>query len=78
MGDRPSLGYLLGVRDLVLGAGLLRSEGLVFWIRVPPVSDAVDAVLLAGGAASSAFPRKCVTLGSVVAASFAAFGFARR
>ena len=33
MGERPNLGRLLGVRDLVLGAGLLRGGSEATWLR---------------------------------------------
>ncbi len=33
MGERPNLGRLLGVRDLVLGAGLLRGQSEATWLR---------------------------------------------
>lgn len=75
MGERPGLGYLLGARDLVLAAGLLRSESPARWLRARAISDAGDAMLLTGGAASGAFPRRRAALGGVVAASFAASGF---
>jgi hypothetical protein len=76
MGERPILGRFLGVRDLVLAAGLLRSENPAPWLRARAISDATDAALLAGGAASGAFPLSRATFGFAVAASFSAFGFA--
>ncbi len=33
MGERPNLGRLLGARDLVLGAGLLRGQSEATWLR---------------------------------------------
>lgn len=33
MGERPNLGRLLGVRDLVLGAGLLRGRSEATWLK---------------------------------------------
>lgn len=76
MGERPNLGRFLGVRDLVIGAGLLsRSENLAPWLRARAVSDAADAALLVGGAASGAFPRARAMFGFVVASAFSVFGF---
>ncbi len=75
MGERPNLGRFLGVRDLILAAGLLHSENPTPWLRARAVSDATDAALLAGGAASGAFPRGRATFGFAVAACFSAFGF---
>lgn len=75
MGERPNLGRFLGVRDLILAAGLLRGENPALWLRARAVSDVADAALLAGGAASGAFPRGRATFGFVVAVGFSAFGF---
>ncbi len=76
MGERPALGRFLGVRDLILAAGLLRGGNPSTWLRARAVSDAADAALLAGGAASGAFPRNQATFGFAVAAGFSAFGYA--
>jgi hypothetical protein len=76
MGERKELGHFLGVRDLILAAGLLHSESPAPWLRARAISDAVDAALLASGAAFGIFPRSRSTLGAAVAASFSAFGFA--
>lgn len=76
MGERPNLGRFLGVRDLAIGAGLLsRSENLAPWLRARAVSDAADAALLVGGAASGAFPRGRAMFGFVVASAFSVLGF---
>ena len=75
MGERPALGRFLGVRDLILAAGLLRSETPAPWLRARAVSDAADATLLAGGAAFGAFPRGRSRFGVVVATGFSALGF---
>ncbi len=75
MGERPNLGRFLGVRDLILAAGLLRGWNPAAWLRARAVSDAADAALLAGGAASGVFPRGRATFGFVVAAGFSIFGF---
>src|ERR687890_1170204 len=74
MGGRKELGRYLGVRDLILAAGLLRSENPAPWLRARAVSDAADAALLAGGAVFGAFPRGRSMLGAAVAARFSTFG----
>ena len=76
MGERKELGRFLGVRDLILAAGLLSSGSPAPWLRARAVFDAADAVLLAGGAALGVFPRSRSMLGVAVAVSFSAFGFA--
>ena len=75
MGGRKELGRFLGVRDLILAAGLLRSEKPAPWLRVRAISDGADAAFLAGGAAFGAFPRDRSMLGFAVAAGFSALGF---
>ncbi len=75
MGERKGLVRLLGVRDLILAAGLLRRENPAPWLRARAISDATDAVLLAGGAAFGAFPRDRSMLGAAVAAGFSTLGF---
>jgi hypothetical protein len=76
MGQRPSLGRFLGVRDLVVGVGLLcEHENLGPWLRARAVSDAGDATLLLAGAVSGIFPRGRAMLGFVVASAFSIFGF---
>jgi hypothetical protein len=76
MGERPNLGRILGVRDLILAAGLLRSENPAPWLRARAFSDAADATLLAGGAIFGVFPRGRSIFGVAVAAGFSIFGFA--
>jgi hypothetical protein len=44
---------LLGVRDLVLGAGLLRSGNEATWLRARGVADALDAALILGACPSA-------------------------
>ncbi len=75
MGERKGLGRFLGVRDLILAAGLLRSENPTPWLRARAISDAADAALLAGGAALGAFLRGRSMLGAVIAAGFSTLGF---
>ena len=57
IGERPKIGRFLGARDIVLGAGLLRGEDKAAWARARGVSDALDAALIVGGAATGAFRR---------------------
>ncbi len=40
LGDRPNLGRFLGVRDLVLGTGLLRGQNTAGWCRARGIADA--------------------------------------
>jgi hypothetical protein len=76
MGERPRLGRFLGVRDLLVGAGLLsRRDNLASWLRARAVSDAGDATLLLAGAVSGVFPRGRAMFGFVVASAFSVFGF---
>jgi hypothetical protein len=75
MGKRPALGRFLGVRDLILAAGLLCSENPAPWLRARAISDTADAALLAGGAAFGVFPRSRSMFGVAVAAGFSALGF---
>lgn len=76
MGERPNLGRFLGVRDLVLGAGLLRSEGrATSWLHARAISDAADAALLIGGAVSGAFPRGRAMVGLTVATTLSVLSF---
>jgi hypothetical protein len=75
MGKRKALGRFLGVRDLILAAGLLYSENPASWLRARAVSDAADAALLAGGAGFGIFQRGRSVLGVVVATGFSALCF---
>ncbi len=76
MGERPTLGRFLGVRDLIVGAGLLSGqENLRPWLRARAVSDAGDATLLLAGAIYGIFPRGRAMLRFVVASAFSIFGF---
>ena len=75
MGEHKRLGRLLGVRDLILAAGLLHGGNPAPWLRARALSDAADAALLAGGAASGAFPRGRAAFGVAVAAIFSVFSF---
>src|SRR5215210_5751577 len=73
MGARPKLGYFLGVRDLVLGAGILRGQNA--GVRARGVADALDGVLIIGGAATGAFRRDRAPIGLAAATGFSALSF---
>ncbi len=75
LGDRPSLGRFLGVRDLVLGAGLLLGQNTAAWCRARGVADALDVALIAGGAAAGAFRRDRAPIGVASGAGFSALSF---
>jgi hypothetical protein len=75
LGDRPNLGRILGVRDLVLGAGLLRGQNTTGWCRVRGIADALDVVLIIGGAATGAFRRDRAPIGVATGAGFSALSF---
>jgi hypothetical protein len=75
MGARPKLGYFLGVRDLVLGAGILRGQNAGAWVRARGVADALDGVLIIGGAATGAFRRDRAPIGLAAATGFSALSF---
>ena len=69
MGDRPTLGRIMGARDLVVGAGLLRGKDTRTWLLARGINDALDAALILGGAASGAFPRDRAPVGLAIASS---------
>ena len=69
MGERPALGRIMGARDLVVGAGLLRGEDTRSWLIARGINDAVDAAVILGGAAAGVFPRDRAPLGLAVATS---------
>jgi hypothetical protein len=75
LGDRPNLGRFLGVRDLVLGTGLLRSQNTAAWCRARGVADALDVALIFGGAAAGAFRRDRAPIGVASGAGFSALSF---
>ena len=72
MGDRPKLGHFLGVRDLVLGAGILRGQNAGAWVRARGIADALDGALILGGAATGAFRWDRAPIGLAAAAGFSA------
>ena len=75
LGDRPTLGRVLGARDLVLGAGLLRAQDTAAWCRARGIADALDVALIMGGAATGAFRRDRAPIGVASGAAFSALSF---
>ena len=75
LGDRPNLGRFLGVRDLVLGTGLLRGQNTAAWCRARGISDTLDVALIIGGAATGAFRRDRAPLSLASGAGFSALSF---
>ncbi len=73
LGDRPNLGRFLGVRDLVLGVGILRGQNVGAWGR--GIADALDGALILGGAVTGAFRRDRAPIGLAAAAGFSALSF---
>ena len=69
MGERPTLGRIMGARDLVVGAGLLRGKDTKAWLVARGINDAVDAATILGGAALGIFPRDRAPVGLAVATS---------
>jgi hypothetical protein len=76
MGERKRFGWFLGAKDLVIGAGLLRSENVRPWLTTSALSDAQDAALLVGGIASGTFPRGKAAFGLAVATGLCASSLA--
>ena len=70
MGESPTLGRMMGLRDLVVGAGLLRGANTKAWLLARGINDAADAAIILGGAASGAFPRDRAPVGIAIATSF--------
>ena len=75
LGDRPNLGRFIGVRDLVLGTGLLRGENTAAWCWARGVADALDVAFIVGGAAAGVFRRDRAPIGVATGAGFSALSF---
>ena len=69
LGARPRLMGLIGVRDLVIGLGLLHSRRPVRWLRLQALADLVDAAIVGAGLWSGAVARWRGTAWLVVALS---------
>jgi hypothetical protein len=72
MGQRKWLGRFLGAKDLVIGAGILRSEDAKPWLLARALSDAQDAALLIAGISTGVFPPRKAAFGLTVATSLSA------
>jgi hypothetical protein len=46
LGRRPGLMAVIGVRDVVIGLGLLRGRRPAVWLRAQAAADAVDATIV--------------------------------
>lgn len=55
--DRPGLARALGVRDLVVGAGLAVSPDVRPWMQARLASEVMDFVMMAEGSRRGAFDR---------------------
>ena len=75
LGDRPNLWRFLGVRDLVLGTGLLLGQNTAGWCRARGIADALDVALIFGGAAAGAFRRDRAPIGVATCAGFCSLSF---
>jgi hypothetical protein len=75
MGERPNLGRLLGVRDLVLGAGLLRGGSEATWLRAGGWRTPWTRRLILGGLSLGAFPKSRAPVGLASATGFAILSF---
>jgi hypothetical protein len=75
LGDRPKLGRFLGVRDLLLGTGLLLGQNTAAWCRARGVADTLDVALIVGGTAAGAFRRDRAPIGVATGAGFSALSF---
>lgn len=75
MGAYRRVVLFLGVRDLIIGVGLVGGRSPRLWLRARAVADASDAVMLAGGLYTGAFARGKAVLGIAVATGSSAFSF---
>jgi len=75
LGDRPKLARLLGVRELVIGTGLLRGHNTAAWCRARGIADALDVALIIVGAVSGVVRRDRAPIGVASGAGFSALSF---
>ena len=66
---------LLGLRDLVIGAGLVSGRAPRRWASARAVADFADAAMLIGGAVTGKFARQSAVLGIGTALGSGALGF---
>lgn len=69
---RRWLARLLGVRDLVVGAGLLAATDTAPWLRARLAAEVADTALHAGGGLTGVFGRKRALLAAAASAGFGA------
>jgi hypothetical protein len=67
--DRPELARTLGVRDLVVGAGLVGATDVRPWMYARLASEVMDTAMMAEGSRRGAFDRRR----SLPGAAFALF-----
>ncbi|HEY8602000.1 MAG TPA: hypothetical protein VIL85_26475 [Thermomicrobiales bacterium] len=75
MGAYRRVVLFLGVRDLIIGTGLISGRSPRLWLRARAVADAGDAVLLAGGLYRGVFARGKAVLGIGVAIGSSTLSF---
>ena len=73
MGDRPGLSRYLGVRDVLVGAGLLGWKSPAPWVWGRASADASDAVMMGWGILSGRFSRGPAAVVLVGAAGLSAY-----
>jgi hypothetical protein len=80
MGEYRNLILLLGVRDLIIGSGLVSGRSLRLWLRARAASDTADAALMVVGLSTGTVPPTKAVLGFVTAtaSSVLSFWLARR
>ncbi len=72
MGTMPRLLRLIGVRDTLIGAGLLTQPDFRVWLSARAAADGSDAVLLGTGILFGRFRRINAKLAFVLAVIFSA------
>jgi hypothetical protein len=75
MGEYRRLVLLLGVRDLIIGGGLISGRSARLWLRARATSDAADATLMVVGLSTGAVPPTKAIVGMAVATASSVFSF---
>jgi hypothetical protein len=75
MGEHRQIVRYLGVRDLVIGAGLTSGHAPRWWVQARLIADVTDAAMLVTGLVTGAFDRRKAALGIGVAAGFSGLGY---
>lgn len=65
--DRPGLARGIGVRDLVIGAGLVAATDVRPWMRARLASEVMDAVMMLEGSRRDEFDRSRALPGAAFA-----------